>query len=540
MVLWPDANLSTFDPYDANPENLRDHIFGLDPDTSGDFEVTFIDDAPVIGGGPSAPPPPPQLPSSSSFPPARLVDPDDENGRHFFTHIRTILGATEHAARCTDYIAGSAGTELQGAFLALSNILRWMDFTPIDPLTASDPRLIQVVKNFLLQPPEKEDVSMNMDDNAPSDADPTPDRPVEVVTPGAAAASAAAAPLAARAKTRLKGKGKAKDPAPPPTPSATFDKAQALFSYAAAATVPAKAGPAKRGKPTPVAPTWENPAPKANLPPPRPSLVLSITNHTTDRTLRSTAGVLAPTMVPVCNAALASAPTFASVRVSAAQWTPKGNLVIFAGPETTRAQLFAASHLLTSAVAASLPDRSAVTSRLNVRWDKVLINGVPTGISKEHLNAHSPAECLQEIIANNPAFRTLKVMQLPSWVRPPRLFQPHSMSSLVMAFEDPDGTIVPSLTRGRQLFAFGACTLLKKWKQRNPPSPTKRRQTGTVPCAGAPEKAPVLALTIPADAELATEAAPALRHHRSTPSPPQPHHQHTPGPSQAGRPSAPT
>ena len=167
------------------------------------------------------------------------------------------------------------------------------------------------------------------------------------------------------------------------------------------------------------------------------------------------AGVLAPSLVGVCNDALTSVLTFTSVKVSACRWTPKGNLVVFAGLDTSRDHLSATSHLLTSAVAALLPDASVhVSSRLNVRWGKVLINGVPTGTT-EGSPAHSPSVCLQDLLENNPSLRPLKVTQLPSWVWAPHLFQPGSSSSLVFAFEDPDNTIASSLITTRHLFCFG-------------------------------------------------------------------------------------
>jgi hypothetical protein len=93
------------------------------------------------------------------------------------------------------------------------------------------------------------------------------------------------------------------------------------------------------------------------------------------------------------------------------------------GPDTTQDQLFATSYLLTSAIAASLPDVSAhVSFRLNVRWGKVLINGVPIDVLEGSPAAHSPSACLQELLEHNSSLCPLKVTQLPSWVRPPRLF----------------------------------------------------------------------------------------------------------------------
>ena len=185
-----------------------------------------------------------------------------------------------------------------------------------------------------------------------------------------------------------------------------------------------------------------------------------------DTTLKTQARVLAPGLVGVCNDALASVPTFTSVQVSASRWTPKGNLVVFAGPDMSRDQLSATSHLLTLAVATSLPDVSAcVSSCLNVRWGKVLVNGIPTGVMDDSSAVHSPSVCLQDLLKNNPSLRPLKVTQLPSWVQAPRLFQPGSSSSLVFAFEDPDGTIAPSLIAARHLFCFGARITVRCWRQ---------------------------------------------------------------------------
>ena len=253
---------------------------------------------------------------------------------------------------------------------------------------------------------------------------------------------------------------------PPPTPSAP-QKAPTSYAAAAATSKPAKPAPQGAGKAK--AQTSAKP-PKPAPSPPQPSLVLSLIGHMLDTTLKMQAGVLAPSLVGVCNDTLASVPTFASVRVSACRWTPKGNLVIFARLDTSRDQLSAASHLLTLAIAALLPDASArVSSYLNVCWGKALVNRVPTGITDNSSAAHSPSVCLQDLLENNPSLRPLKVTQLPSWVWAPHLFQPGSSSSLVFAFEDPDGTIAPSLITARHLFCFGACVMVRRWQQ-PPPS----------------------------------------------------------------------
>ena len=218
-------------------------------------------------------------------------------------------------------------------------------------------------------------------------------------------------------------------------------------------------------------PVQTNSKPAKPPPPPvRPSLVLALIYHTLSLTLKAKAeSVLAPALVKVCNDALASNPTHTNVQVSAAKWTPKGNLVVFAGPRVSRDALFATSHLLTSAISQALPDDPKISSHLNVKWGKVLINSVPTGVVEGHPHAHSLPTCWQVLIDNNPSLRHLKVCQLPSWMRCPSLFKPGSQSSLVLAFEDPNRTITPSLICAYYVYAFRAQCQVKAWKQ--PPLP---------------------------------------------------------------------
>ena len=220
-------------------------------------------------------------------------------------------------------------------------------------------------------------------------------------------------------------------------------------------------------------------------PPMRPSVVLSLTNHTLTSTLKSHAdSVIAPVLVEAMNCDLAASPTHASVRVSAAKWTPKGNLVIFAGPGVSHETLFHALPLLTQSVSRALPDDPAISSRLNVKWGKVLINLVPTGIVEGYPHAHLPATCWQVLINNNPSLRPLKVCQLPSWVWRPSLFKPGSQSSLVLAYKDPDGSVTQSILAQRHLYAFGAQCKVVKWCQA-PPSPIRRAHQQAVKVARA-------------------------------------------------------
>ena len=90
--------------------------------------------------------------------------------------------------------------------------------------------------------------------------------------------------------------------APPPTPSAP-QKAPTSYAVAAAMSKPAK--PVLQGASKAKAQASAK-LPKPALPPPRPSLVLSLIGHMLDMTLKTQASVLAPGLVGVCNDALTS------------------------------------------------------------------------------------------------------------------------------------------------------------------------------------------------------------------------------------------
>src|SRR6266702_612013 len=156
------------------------------------------------------------------------------------------------------------------------------------------------------------------------------------------------------------------------------------------------------------------------------------------------------------------------VTLSAARWTAKNNLVVTAGPDTSAHQLMQASHLLSDVLSTFLSHDSSplpITTRENVKWSRLLINGIPTGVSSSR-GPYSPSECHQALMADNPAFRTLRLTQPPSWVRAPSTYSPGSVSSLVVAFEDPSGDSLCSLLGGKTLFAFGHAGELRRWKQK--------------------------------------------------------------------------
>ena len=155
------------------------------------------------------------------------------------------------------------------------------------------------------------------------------------------------------------------------------------------------------------------------------------------------------------------------VSLSAAWWTVKNNLMVTAGPNTSAHQLTQASHLISDTLSIFLSHDSSplpITTRENVKWSQLLINGIPTGVPSS-CGPFSPSECQQVLMADNPAFHTLRLTQPPSWVRAPSTYSPSSVSSLVVAFEDPSRESLQSLLGGKTLFTFGHSGELRHWKQ---------------------------------------------------------------------------
>ena len=287
------------------------------------------------------------------------------------------------------------------------------------------------------------------------DAQPTPephsDKPA---LPAAPKASAEEVPLGKAPKKR-KGKGKVNPPTTvAPTPTA----------------LPPKAPPPHPPCPTSYATaTAQQPKPKLTT---RPSLVISLCHKSLASNLKAQAQLRAPSLVEACNEVLQSDACHANVRISAAKWAPSGNLVMFAGPDTNLTQLQTSHHIVTSAIKAALPEPTPLTSRPNVKWSKLLINNIPTGAT-DISPALSHEECHQALLHDNPSYRRLRITQLPSWVKKPSKYKPHSASSLVVAFEDPDSSALSSLIAARHLYRFGSQLTVRKWKN-PPPSPEKR------------------------------------------------------------------
>ncbi len=246
----------------------------------------------------------------------------------------------------------------------------------------------------------------------------------------------------------------------PPPKAATAKKPSAQPTPKPRAQPPTAPAPTPASRPAP--PSFASVAKT----PARPSLVVALHPSVPGADVPLAVRRNPQEVVTNLNAELADSPH--PVALSTAQWTAKNNLVVIAGPDTSAHQLMQASHLISDVLSTFLSHDSSplpITSRENVKWSRLLINGIPTGASSSR-RPYSPSECHQALMADNPAFRTLRFTQPPSWVRAPSTYRPGSVSSLVVAFKDPSGDSLRSLLAGKTLFAFGHSGELWRWKQK--------------------------------------------------------------------------
>ncbi|KAI9439511.1 hypothetical protein H4582DRAFT_2074825 [Lactarius indigo] len=218
-------------------------------------------------------------------------------------------------------------------------------------------------------------------------------------------------------------------------------------------------------KPVGTAPSFA----KAAALPPCPSMVISLSHIDW--------GKQKPSPAILCsdiNSALTAAQND-QVHISAVKWTARDNLVLMGGPNTTAHHLQLSIPTIRQHFSKTYLDPQAshpLHIRPNVKWSKILINSVPTGVTSTS-PAYSPDACHTALITENPSYASLNITQQPSWVRNPSSYKDNALSSLVVAFKDPDGSLVHGLLASKTLFIFGTCATIKKWKHKPHPSKDK-------------------------------------------------------------------
>ncbi|KAH9013062.1 hypothetical protein EDB84DRAFT_1568820 [Lactarius hengduanensis] len=217
----------------------------------------------------------------------------------------------------------------------------------------------------------------------------------------------------------------------------------------------------------PISPTSHVNLHAALKPSHRPSLIARIT--TEDPTNRPPPHILCNTI----NEALKRA-SHSYVHISSARWTAKGNLVLTGGHANTLQQLLSARNKISESITSKFPNihkhSKAVRIEANIRWSKLRINNIPTGVSNNR-GPWTPDECHEALLTDNPGYMKLNITQRPSWVKHPDAYGKNTKSSLVFAFEDPDGRLAQDLINSGRMYIFGTDATVKPWTDSHP-SPT--------------------------------------------------------------------
>ncbi|CUA75631.1 Muscle M-line assembly protein unc-89 [Rhizoctonia solani] len=155
------------------------------------------------------------------------------------------------------------------------------------------------------------------------------------------------------------------------------------------------------------------------------------------------------------NSRLSRTPSAKGLQVLGSHWNPSGNIIL-TFPSNTSDELVAEHiHIIRDALNLS-PN---LTISRDVPWSKLMLSSVfARDFSDDPVYSN---EMLHEALIRNTAITNLKITQKPRWVRPPQEIKGFR-SSIVFAFEDPDGSIAKSLLRA-QIFMFGSPVRVKRW-----------------------------------------------------------------------------
>jgi hypothetical protein len=145
------------------------------------------------------------------------------------------------------------------------------------------------------------------------------------------------------------------------------------------------------------------------------------------------------------------------------------------GYGTTADQLLTASNLISCTPKPHIP---VTSSALDTKWSKVVLHGIPTGVSLTSPNPFSTPPCHADLNANNHCKSTgsLKAPSSRVGYASPR-HTPGSSSSLVFAFEDLDGSALRTVLASSPFYAFGAMAeATRRWKAK-PRAPAPKKPT---------------------------------------------------------------
>ncbi|CAE6457046.1 unnamed protein product [Rhizoctonia solani] len=150
---------------------------------------------------------------------------------------------------------------------------------------------------------------------------------------------------------------------------------------------------------------------------------------------------------------------FHKCRVLEAKWNPKGNLVLIFPSHTNPSTI----QRIEQDIRNALGLKSGSVFIRDVKWSKVFISGVPTGITELSDELVSKEEIREEIMKHS-VMNGLTITQEPDWTIKPEDIK-SEMASIAFAFEDPDGTKLSRVLR-EKFSLFGYHVRVRAWNNK--------------------------------------------------------------------------
>ncbi|KAI0277974.1 hypothetical protein BC826DRAFT_976470 [Russula brevipes] len=151
---------------------------------------------------------------------------------------------------------------------------------------------------------------------------------------------------------------------------------------------------------------------------PRPSLVVDFLGKPPSQDGRPPGHALCEHV----NKQLQAQKNYSAVQISAVKWTAKGNIVLTAAHTTTQQQLNLASAFIKRTAGGVISQYQPLNTfpepliRATTKWSKILLNGVPTGVTDSR-DAYTLEECHRALLTDNPQYAQLTITQKPSWTQ---------------------------------------------------------------------------------------------------------------------------
>ncbi|KAG8794963.1 hypothetical protein FRC12_019534 [Ceratobasidium sp. 428] len=271
----------------------------------------------------------------------------------------------------------------------------------------------------------------------------------------------------------------------PHTPSTPNSYAQAVSGSQAQELAPPRPPRVPVAVPTPV------PSGKTKLLPAIDNVRIVVRCSRHPRSADSNTRLPARSIAERINTAIAKASPNPPPKLIGVNWNRSNNIILTFPPNTSVPSTI--DLLKRSGVLKALDFPPDTPLSADVPWSKIMITHVPTGFGEE-AGVFPDHQVVQSFLESNEWAKKLRFGQQPRWLkRPDTINKP--LSSVVLSFEDPDGSIIREVLR-KPVFMFSTLVRTKRWEDKpllqgcsrclalDHKAPTCKRKVRCDQCAG--------------------------------------------------------